>query len=354
MRMIKMVCVSCQQAIDLDVDHMMSFCPYCGKKLMFDADDMSRIMNRKMAEAPKPEEPKPETPSKSRPVQQAQNRQSQPAQSRSSQPQHSQTGRDPLWKEYWDIGYKYYEGIGVQKDKAMALRYFIKSAMEGKQDKAQYIVGNSYQIGIGTPVNYEEANKWFELSAAQGNVNAMKSLGENLIYGAGAKPDIKRGVKLLKDALRLGKSWSDQDRCNMAAEIGLFVYMLYSRGEASRSEMEEAANYMKFAESLGNKNVYGALAGMALNGYGVPQDDKMAFYYTEKNYQVNHDAYSAFMMGIFYEEGYGVRRNIFKAKAYLKEAAQKGIKKEDVKQLAGQILSAKSMKEVLNILSMYE
>ena len=37
-------CNNCNGQIDLDLDKMYGFCPYCGKKLYFDMDQMGKIM----------------------------------------------------------------------------------------------------------------------------------------------------------------------------------------------------------------------------------------------------------------------------------------------------------------------
>ena len=37
-------CQNCNGTIDIDIDDMQAYCPYCGKKLLFDVDQMKRIL----------------------------------------------------------------------------------------------------------------------------------------------------------------------------------------------------------------------------------------------------------------------------------------------------------------------
>lgn len=357
MRMIKMVCASCQQTIDLDVDHMMSFCPYCGKKLMFDADDMSRIMNRKMAEAPKPEEPKPETPlqirpqetsdqqPKSRSVQQAQSRQTQPAQqaqnrpaqsrpaqttqSQQAQPKQSKIEKKPLWKEYWEIADNYFSGNGVKKDRTMALQYMRKAAEMGKDAKVQYTVGYFYYLGIGTPVDYKEANKWFRLSAAQGYVDAIYILGLNYYMGAGCDVDYRQSAKLLNLIVE-DERWDAKTRGEIYAFIGSALASLYF-SENITDDAGEAAKCLLKSIELGFAASYMILSFMYLFGKGAAEDKNKALWYCEQYYMTCRPDYkgsAAYMLALFYdfgENGYGVRRNPARKKRLLKEAAEHGV-----------------------------
>ena len=47
MNLIKLSCQNCNGQIDVDVDNMMAYCPYCGQKLMFDLDQMDLVLAEK-------------------------------------------------------------------------------------------------------------------------------------------------------------------------------------------------------------------------------------------------------------------------------------------------------------------
>ena len=44
MRLTQMKCQNCNQNLDIDLDHLTSFCPYCGTKLMFDMEKLNEVL----------------------------------------------------------------------------------------------------------------------------------------------------------------------------------------------------------------------------------------------------------------------------------------------------------------------
>ena len=46
-RMINLTCTNCGASLDVDLDNMMVHCPFCGQKLMIDADQLSDIIEQK-------------------------------------------------------------------------------------------------------------------------------------------------------------------------------------------------------------------------------------------------------------------------------------------------------------------
>lgn len=47
MRLVEMTCNSCNAQLELDLDKMQAFCPYCGKKLTVDVDKLSDVLIEK-------------------------------------------------------------------------------------------------------------------------------------------------------------------------------------------------------------------------------------------------------------------------------------------------------------------
>lgn len=46
-RLIHMKCQNCGANLELDLDHLMAYCPYCGEKLMIDVDQLNSILIEK-------------------------------------------------------------------------------------------------------------------------------------------------------------------------------------------------------------------------------------------------------------------------------------------------------------------
>jgi len=74
-----------------------------------------------------------------------------------------------------ELGDIYYNGDGVPKDDAEAVRWYRLSAEQGDAG-AQYNLGNAYYTGQGVSKNYDEARKWWTKAAEQGVEAAEKNL----------------------------------------------------------------------------------------------------------------------------------------------------------------------------------
>lgn len=47
MRLVKLSCSNCNAQLNIDLDHLQAFCPYCGQKLMIDFDQLGRVLSEK-------------------------------------------------------------------------------------------------------------------------------------------------------------------------------------------------------------------------------------------------------------------------------------------------------------------
>ncbi len=71
----------------------------------------------------------------------------------------------------YNLGFMYYEGLGVSKDSKEAFKWF-RLAAEQRQGRAQHSLGVMYLEGAVTPKDHVLAHMWFALSAARGVENA--------------------------------------------------------------------------------------------------------------------------------------------------------------------------------------
>ena len=44
MNMVQMKCQNCGENLELDLDHLTAFCPYCGTKLLIDPDSIGDLL----------------------------------------------------------------------------------------------------------------------------------------------------------------------------------------------------------------------------------------------------------------------------------------------------------------------
>lgn len=89
----------------------------------------------------------------------------------------------------------------VQEDFETALLEWTPLAREGSSN-AQFLLGNMFYVGQGTPQNYETALKWYRLAAKQENAMAQTSLGIMYYQGNGISQDYNAAVEWYRKASR--------------------------------------------------------------------------------------------------------------------------------------------------------
>ena len=72
------------------------------------------------------------------------------------------------------LGCMYETGRGVEQNEE-AVKWFQKAAEQGNAT-AQYILGVAYAEGKGVEQDYKEAVKWFQKAAEQGHAEAQENL----------------------------------------------------------------------------------------------------------------------------------------------------------------------------------
>lgn len=88
---------------------------------------------------------------------------------------------------YFLLGYLHEEGLGTQRDTALAYQFYMKGA-EQEDDKAMNNLGSMYEGGNGVAKNLDEAKKWYEQAAALGNEDARANVER-------VKEKMKKAVK---------------------------------------------------------------------------------------------------------------------------------------------------------------
>ena len=78
----------------------------------------------------------------------------------------------------------HYDGIGVTKNDAEAVKWFRRAAKQGHV-WSQHNIGFVYEYGIGVTKNDAEAVKWYRKAAEQGHAPAQNNLSVMYAKGAG-------------------------------------------------------------------------------------------------------------------------------------------------------------------------
>ena len=91
------------------------------------------------------------------------------------------------------IGDKYFNGIGVLRNRAEGIKWYRKAAEQGNPE-AQIRLGRCYLKGVGVPYDSAEGIKWYRKAAEQGNSYAQVKLGGFYMKGRYVKEDKKELV----------------------------------------------------------------------------------------------------------------------------------------------------------------
>ena len=94
-----------------------------------------------------------------------------------------------------------------------------KVAAEGGDDGSQYQVGFMYYNGLGVDVDYAQARPWIEKAAAQDDPDAVGQLGVMYSDGTGVIPSYRRAKEYYARAIELGSSMAVKNMQTLAHDI---------------------------------------------------------------------------------------------------------------------------------------
>lgn len=112
---------------------------------------------------------------------------------------------DPETKN--DLGYLYFNGLGVLRDIDLAKKYWESAANSGVVN-SQVALGNMYYIGDGVEQNYKEAHKWYSMAAKKGELNSQYAIAYMYENGLGVEKNLKEAFRCYKSAAEKGHKGS--------------------------------------------------------------------------------------------------------------------------------------------------
>ena len=176
------------------------------------------------------------------------------------------------WSQYI-LSLMYESGQGVEKNQEESIRWLILAAESGVP-KIQYDLGIRYFYGYGIEKNYSEAAKWWESSANAGIADSQYNLGLQYYRGIGIPKDKKKARLLIEKAAKQGH--------------------------------EKAQHRLAMIYALDDEDFTTSLSWL------------------EKSAQQNN-VEAQYNLGVFYERGYGVTKDLNKAKEWSQLAADQGL-----------------------------
>ena len=150
----------------------------------------------------------------------------------------------------FDLGYMYFNGLGVSQDKVKAVEWYTKSAAQGNAS-AQYNLGYIYEFGLGVSHDKVKAFEWYTKSAAQGNASAQCKLGDMYFRGESVSHDYVKAAEWYTKSADQGNA-SAQCTLGYMYEFGLGV---------SQDKVKAVEWYTKSAEQ-GNEFAKKALKNL--------------------------------------------------------------------------------------------
>lgn len=266
------------------------------------------------------------------------------------------------------VGIMYQQGKGVEKNKAEALNWYIKSA---KQDYilAQYSLIAMYQRGDGIEQNPQQAQYWYaQLSkprnlvilskqqqsfkhiislllplAINNDTNAQYLLAslyannkqENIAnywflrsalagdrdaqYYIGVTYEDKMGFFNTMQAIY----WLEMAAKQQLLDAQIVLASLYEQDKQIAANYQQAAYWYEQAANQGDSEAQSFIAGMYRDGKGVTIDKQKAFAWYEKAAKQG-DAFSQYNLGQMYETANGVAYDLDKAIYWYQQGAKQG------------------------------
>ena len=106
---------------------------------------------------------------------------------------------DTAAKDLYDIGSKFYNGDGVNRDLETAFRCFFDSAERGNP-AGMYCTGSCFLYGEGVQLDLSKALEYLQKSADKDYLKAADLLGRMYYYGLNVKTDYEIAFKYLLSA----------------------------------------------------------------------------------------------------------------------------------------------------------
>ena len=220
------------------------------------------------------------------------------------------------------MGLMYLHGLGVPKDSAKAIEYF-KTSAEQDFPSAQVSIGALY-LDQGNPADIPVANRYFELAARYGHIEAYYFLAEMIEQGIGRDRNCGLASAYYKTVVEkaepLLSSFAEANRAYEAGdyELALIDYMHaaeqgYERGQANVAyllDQEKSNKWSLPSKILAPKPRSSLLQNAAL----------ALIYWTRSAKQTNVD--SMVKMGDYYLNGIGTQGDMEKAASCYSAASE--------------------------------
>ena len=217
----------------------------------------------------------------------------------------------------YGVGSLYAGGLGVPRDPAAAFRWFERAA-RNDHVAAQAAIGIAYAKGDGVEADYQEARSWLEKAAAKGYPTAEERLGWIYRNGFGVAKDIEKAKELYESASALG----NPEARNALAE-------LYEQGEGVDRDINKAVELYRSAAADDHPVAMRHLAELLFTDDAVA-DKKEALAFCRRAVNAG-DVESIIDLGLAYENGWGVDKDVKKAAELYQKSLSNGCESAEMR-----------------------
>lgn len=175
------------------------------------------------------------------------------------------------------VGLCFAGGLGVERDPALAVRWFMLAADQGDVVGCRELAHACFR-GAGIPEDPTRAAELYRQAADQGDVAAMDMLSWMLTEGEILPPDPEQARHLAKSAAAKGNAAS-------MARLG----MIYHNALGVDRDPARAAMWWQRGAELSNGDAQAMLGAALLLGTGVARDPFMGFVWLLRGHAAGSD-----------------------------------------------------------------
>ena len=227
------------------------------------------------------------------------------------------------------LGEAYDDGNGVSQSDREAVKWYRAAAEQGNAS-GQANLGLMIRLGRGVEQNKEEAVKWYRKAAKQKNALAMFNLGTAYFNGDGTSIDDVAAYAWFSLAQEHGSKTGGDAVTRMNQEARQFqtaayekIGDMYLKGDDLTQSNESAVTWYRKAAGRGDDaSVQIKLANLLLKTQGG-SDYKEVHRLCEKAANLRYSP-GAYCMGLLYQRGWAVQRDLSQAAKWFEEAANLG------------------------------
>lgn len=209
------------------------------------------------------------------------------------------------------LGTLYLNGEVLEQDTTKAVLWLAKAGEAG-DTVAQGMLGTCYFNGDYLNLDLDKAEYWFSKLAVLGSKRAQRLLSFGFYEGFGFPRNLEKSFYWL--------SYLPDD-----PDAIYYLSKFYEQGYVVDKNPVKAFELVKKAADMGCETALTTLGFYYARGIGTLMDDEKAYECFSKAYKNGDaDGVASSALGLFYEYGRVVKRNIPKAMQMYKESAEKG------------------------------